>query len=452
MIKSSYILITTLCFLFVQKYSYSQVTIGNFNANASVLVLKLSVSDFTISPPVIAMDDENFNSALSVASIIIDSLPPKSDIYPDDYITSKPKATIFIWFKLDGNFNTIGEICSQDNFRDFVGATKYSYMWIKFEKLNVSKTILGPVVDETLWYHFASVFDGTTAELKLYLKGVEVNQESGLGTNFATTNNQFNFAIRRRANGVNNYFHGSTDEVRVYDIALSPNQIQEQIYQEIEHIGGKVHASTIPKDIDRATSNWSNLKLFYILNLIYSISLIDNSQFSKNGLLNNIITVKNQTTPVPYVANTSGTWATTGAWKYGNIWDITSLPNKDWVIVQGTIIASHTHFGLLIDSGSELEIQSDRLLQNISYVKLDEQINLVGESKLILTTSSDFDVISSGYLECDQQGQSNTYNYNYNFWSSLLNTSENNTDYSIIAILKYGAIARIYRTDDLTFV
>lgn len=406
MIKSSYILITTLCFLFVQKYSYSQVTIGNFNANASVLVLKLSVPDFTISPPVIAMDDENFN--------------------------------------------TIGEICSQDNFRVFVGATKYSYMWIKFEKLNVSKTILGPVVDETLWYHFASVFDGATPELKLYLKGVEVNQESGLGTNFATTNNQFNFAIRRRANGVNNYFHGSTDEVRVYYIALSPNQIQEQIYQEIEHIGGKVHGSTIPKDIDRATSNWSNLKLFYILNLIYSISLIDNSKFSKNGLLNNIITVKNQTTPIPYVANTSGTWATTGAWKYGNIWDITSLPNKDWVIVLVTIIASHTDFGLLIDSGSELEIQSDQLLHNISYVKLDEQINLVRESQLILTTSSDLDVISSGYLECDQQGQSNTYNYN--FWSSLLNTSENNTDYSIIAILKYGAIARIYRTDDLMFV
>lgn len=85
MIKSSYILITTLCFLFVQKYSYTQVTIDNFNDNPSALATNLLVPIFTISPPVIAIGHENFNTAVFVASIIIiiDSLPPKSDIDPD---------------------------------------------------------------------------------------------------------------------------------------------------------------------------------------------------------------------------------------------------------------------------------------------------------------------------------------------------------------------------------
>ena len=119
------------------------------------------------------------------------------------------------------------------------------------------------------------------------------------------------------------------------------------------------------------------------------------------------------------------------------------MPNKDWAIVQVTnnskvtTTASHTHLGLLVDSGSELEIQNDQELKNTCYLKLDGQIDLVGESQLIQTTTSDLDVASAGYLERDQQGHSSIYNYN--FWSSPVNpvnTSGNNTDYSVAEILK----------------
>ena len=106
-----------------------------------------------------------------------------------------------------------------------------------------------------------------------------------------------------------------------------------------------------------------------------------------------------------------------------------NLPNKDWAIVQVTnnakvtTTASHTHLGLLVDSGSELEIQNDQLLENTSYLKLDGQLDLVDESQLIQDMGSIVDNLSTGVLERDQQGTTNLYNYNY--WTSPVNDGTN---------------------------
>jgi len=184
------------------------------------------------------------------------------------------------------------------------------------------------------------------------------------------------------------------------------------------------------------------------LDLIFDVTVIDNSAYLKNGFLNNIFTIQVQTAPMPYVANASGSWTTEGTWEYGNVWDIENLPNKDWAIVQVTnnskvtTTASHTHLGTLVDSGSELSIENDQLLTTTSYLKLDGHLDLVGESQLIQTTGSTFESASTGYLERDQQGKSNIYRYN--FWSSPVYPTVdgvNNSDYSIAEILRSGITA-----------
>ncbi|MCK5400494.1 MAG: T9SS type A sorting domain-containing protein, partial [Flavobacteriaceae bacterium] len=73
-------------------------------------------------------------------------------------------------------------------------------------------------------------------------------------------------------------------------------------------------------------------------------------------------------------------------------------------------------------------------------------IDLVGESQLVQkrytpsqVSGSILDVTSSGYLERDQQGTTNLYNYNY--WSSPIgpiNSSSNNNPYNIGTILRDG--------------
>jgi len=525
--------------------------------------------------------DDVYDSAVFVAPIRIEPIPPKSDIDfdgVDDYVNTKPfmgdfqEATMMTWLKLDSGFSATGDICGQDNFRIFVNGSKqlkatvrtgsstvthtlaledstpadgwYGYIqvrvnggaWMNFmidgfmtdwlmpafgtatisldfeaaigdsidlkyvrngstaadrnkEKFTltredgtvlltkgfnvnhpnqtypftvacptcapvVTKTVTGPTLNTDLWYNATARFEGATGELKLYLNGSQVGTTtSGLGNKWNKKDDVYDFAIGRNSKNTNKYFKGAIDDVRLYNKALSLVQMREQIYQEVENVGGKVYGTTIPKAIDNGSLDWADLKIYFNLDLIVDITVIDNSAYLKNAFLNNIFSIQPQTAPLPYVANASGTWTTTGTWKHGNVWDITSLPNKNWAIVQVTnnskvtTTASHIHLGLLVDSGSELEIQNDQLLQNTSYLKLDGQIDLVGEAQLIQTTNSDLDVTSSGYLERDQQGQTSIYNYN--FWSSPvnpINATANNTDYSIAGILKDGTTAATPQT------
>ncbi|NQY29240.1 MAG: hypothetical protein HRT69_07195, partial [Flavobacteriaceae bacterium] len=302
-----------------------------------------------------------------------------------------------------------------------------------------------PVLLNDQWYHAATRYEGSTGTLALYLNGDKVWQDSGLGLNFGKRDDVIDFAIGRNSEDEDKYFHGAIDEVKVYNKKLTNTQIREQIYQEIENVGGKVSGSTIPKPIDGGSLSWNDLILYYNMNSVFDVTLLDGSPSVKNGIIHNITTVQVQTAPLPYIANATGNWTTEGTWKYGSVWDIENLPNKNWAIVQVTnnakvtTTASHTHLGLLVDSGSELEIQNDQLLKNTSYIKLDGQIDLVGESQLIQTKNSDLDVASAGYLERDQQGRGSIFDYNY--WSSPvspINTTANNTDYSVSDVLYDG--------------
>jgi trimeric autotransporter adhesin len=80
------------------------------------------------------------------------------------------------------------------------------------------------------------------------------------------------------------------------------------------------------------------------------------------------------------------------------------------------------------------------------YLKLDGFIDLVGKSQLLQKKynaaqigESILDATSSGYIERDQKGQKNHFNYNY--WSSPvspINTVSNNTNYSVSGVMKDG--------------
>jgi hypothetical protein len=63
-----------------------------------------------------------------------------------------------------------------------------------------------------------------------------------------------------------------------------------------------------------------------------------------------------------------------------------------------------------------LEDNTGHALTVSHYLEIDGIIDLVGESQLIQTEGSVLDADSGGYIERDQQGTANGYNYNY--WSS----------------------------------
>ena len=303
-----------------------------------------------------------------------------------------------------------------------------------------------PILTEDLWLHVATIYNGAAGTMQLYLNG-EL-QDTRTGISAVLTANTYDFEIGRRSDTQTHYFKGAIYESRVYDVALTENQLREQIYQEIKNNNGKVHGNIIPKDIDGGALNWPNLILYYKMANISNSTTSDGSNSAINGVLNNMTTTQPRTAPMPYVANASGKWTTVDTWQNGGQWDITNLPNRAWAIVQVTnnakvtTTASHTHLGVVIDNGAELEIQNNQLLNNTSYLRLDGVIDLEDESQLIQTASSKLDAASAGYIERDQQGKADIYSYNH--WSSpvgAINTMSNNADFTVAGILKDGSNA-----------
>ena len=261
------------------------------------------------------------------------------------------------------------------------------------------------------------------------------------------------------------------DEMRIWNVALNDRQLRHMMNQQILANGANVRGEIVPIDIPGLT--WNNLTAYYRMNQPGDISggyLIPTAGTGAfDGQLRNITTWQEETAPLPYLTRSAGSWNDTSAstpWLYGDsVWD---YPNStgingdpiDWNIVR----ISHnvtsqdqdvTVLGLLVDATRELTITSPGTQDETNpgtglwvthYLDLDGIIDLIGESQLVQkrytsaqVNESILDANSSGYLERDQQGTSNLYNYNY--WSSpvsAVNPSTNNAPYNIGGVLRDG--------------
>ncbi|WP_123812145.1 LamG-like jellyroll fold domain-containing protein [Mangrovimonas sp. DI 80] len=321
------------------------------------------------------------------------------------------------------------------------------------------------------WYHLAVTFNGTT--YNLYVDGILV----GAATGSTPINNNFECilgAMDQAASGGTpnpvNYFTGWMDELRIWNTALTVEQIRFMMNQEVENIGGNIRGSVVP--IDAPGLTWANFIGYYQMNQTVDIVggyIIPNAG-TQDGRMRNITTWQEENAPLPYTSDNNGNWMDTSAsspWLWGHsVWD---YPNSkgingdpiDWNIV----ITSHDIvynpddvelqlLGLLVNS-NELTITDSNVTQDENnpgngliishYLKLDGVIDLIGESQLVQKrytpsqlSESILDPNSSGFMERDQQGTYNLYNYNY--WSSPVSpiNSGLNSDYSVGEVLLDG--------------
>jgi hypothetical protein len=302
------------------------------------------------------------------------------------------------------------------------------------------------------WYHIASTFDGATA--KLYIDGLKVNEVAILTAPLSGTEPFILGAIydSDTPNTPKNYFNGFIDEVRIWNVALTAQQIREMMNQEIEQNGTAVRGKEIPLAISGGLL-WSNLKGYYPMD--------DNTTDDKSGNTiygnkKNITTTQIQSAPLPYVSvdvnlvpainwDVSTTWINGSVQNIPNSVGIDALTPIDWNIVQTKDnLFSNRNLKLLgLKTSSEtLTINADHSLEITKYLKLDGKIDLEGESQLAQGLGSVLDATSSGKLERDQQGTKDLYTYNY--WSSPVgfsNTTSNNNSYKLTDnIIKNGTI------------
>ncbi|WP_460191321.1 T9SS type A sorting domain-containing protein, partial [Urechidicola sp. KH5] len=271
-----------------------------------------------------------------------------------------------------------------------------------------------------------------------------------------------------------NHFHGWVDEFRIWNVALSQDQIRSMMNQQIEDNGGKVYGSTIPMEIYGL--DWDDLEGYYKMNQAegdLAIGTLGNEFGFVNGRLRNSETWQEETTPLPYTTKDGGgaqAFSNTGGggpWKNYDVWSkpgalgIDGVTKIEWNIIEmkhdlKTIDEDVVVSALIMDPGTKLTVVNDTeahdennsgvMLWVSRYLKLDGVIDLVGESQLIQKPESNFqyfeswlDPSSAGYIERDQQGILNSTAYNY--WSSPvsnINGVTSNEPYYIGEILRDG--------------
>ncbi len=351
------------------------------------------------------------------------------------------EVSLMSWIKIDPTATGSQIITGQDKFYIQLNSDKSITAYADGHSISYTTAL-----NTNVWTHIAITYSDSEGLFKLYINGTEVANTTVSG---ALSTDTSSFTIGRNPDTDSQYFKGYIDEVRIFSKALSTNELQKMVYQEIENNGGVIRGSIIPLDItdyDDITEtstplNWSYLTRYYQLDT-YKDDIIDDLSTASidegtGAKIYNTKIIDIQNAPLPFITTSScnGSWSDTNNWEHGDIWDVTNLQSTCAIVqIKGNIQLSTNlnTVGLFIDNGSKLNMLNDSGLFNSWYLKLDGEIDLEGESQLIQSGDSTLDPSSSGTLEKDQQGTADTYTYNY--WSSPVgfsNSTTNNNSYKV---------------------
>lgn len=363
--------------------------------------------------------------------------------------------SIEIWAKTDINTPNIQTIFSKREVNDLIDGYDLrvvnnivSFNW------NNGQSLSAPfAITNNTWYHIAVTYNGSV--YTLYIDGVEMSNSAGA----VPIVNDLDCIVGAMDQKVNapfrplNYFSGTLDELRIWNKALTENEIRAMMNQEVEDDAGALSGSVVPLQV--GSLDWVDLYGYYQMNQATDIlagELLSNGNSGINGTLRNMVTDQAESAPLPYLSTLNGLFFDTNTWLYGNV---QQLPNNmsidgttsiDWNIVRTShnVIARDNNivlYGLdivinefTVENSIALDGQSLRLTK---YLKVDGVLDLVGESQLIQDTGSIVDNLSTGVLERDQQGTTNLYNYNY--WTSPVNSGTNT--FSVGGVLHDGTTA-----------
>ncbi|UQD57286.1 LamG-like jellyroll fold domain-containing protein [Flavobacterium sp. K5-23] len=338
----------------------------------------------------------------------------------------------------------------------------------------VSKFVSRTVINDGLWHNVVAVYYEGSADL--YIDGILDSSTFDL-TNPSPNYSRYSVgALYAKKGVINTPFYGEIDEIHIWNMALTSNQINYLMNQEIEkhsdgNTKGKILPQNSPSNEFKATL-WSELVAYYDFNAFYGTTvegLTGDRNFLRIKYLNKIKNITGiQTAPLPYETVANGEWNGTnsGMWKNG---DIQTIPNSSSLVtytkdvngspvtfnylINGNIVkinhnvtsvGNKTVLGLFIEGTDAtiyktLSANNNTKIQVSNYLRLDGLIDLTGRSQLVQTLNSDLDPLSIGFIKRDQQGTSNRFNYNY--WSSPvgpINATTNNNVYTVAGVFKDG--------------
>lgn len=366
-----------------------------------------------------------------VRSIEFDGVQDYMDA--DDNVDLTGAFTISAWIKSDSG-NTDAEIVSKRNAGPYTagyglllnGSSRVQGVWKN--NLGITQSITGnTTIPADEWHYISLVYNGSQA--RIYIDGVQDGPAVTLGA--PVDSDEHLLIAAANYNSPTRFFEGNIDEVRIFDVALTQDQIRYIMNQElVEHTDNTVNGTIVPQSItknDISTVPWSNLEAYYPMTTYTFTNVNDASGNNNWAAIKNLNTVDFQTAPLPYVTQSDGDWYTTSNWLNGgtqqlpqetSIVDGTTLIEWNIVDIDHNLTSSLNTTVLAADvAGSvDLIMDNDNKFEVSHYLKLDGFLDLQGESQLVQTEGSIYDVTSTGYLERDQAGTAD--NYTYNYWGS----------------------------------
>ncbi|WP_168710286.1 choice-of-anchor D domain-containing protein [Flavobacterium sangjuense] len=366
----------------------------------------------------------------------------RNDYAQDVAVLAGSAGSLMAWIDLNSAFSSTGFIVGQDSFNLKVNSSRIVQVTCN------GTTISSPTaLDMSRWYHVAATYSANN--LNLYVNGVKVATST---TPTGAIVDASLLTIGRSPSTSTNFFKGKVDEVRVFNVRLTDDQVQRMVYQELgtntNLTGAYITGKEIAQDLTTSTSGaltFTNLLRYYRMDA-YKDDILDNLTTSSvidvtGTKLYNHKNIYLQQAPMPFVTIADGDLATavTDATKDIQGTDVNNYSTIVNVKHLNTTTVSRTDLGLIVDSGKSLTVNGDQALNNTWWLSLNGKIDLEGKSQLVQNSTSDLDVTSAGYIERDQQGQSNLYNYNY--WSSpvsTINTTSNNNGYTVGGVMKDG--------------
>lgn len=331
------------------------------------------------------------------------------------------------------------------------------------------------------WHQVSFVYNSGT--IFLYVDGVLDKSEQNVTAPSPNYNHFSLGALYQDKGSIINPFLGKIDEVYVWDQGLTEEQVRYLMNQEIERgTGDFVAGKVLPQESSSnevATIPWSELRAYYDFNTFYGTTvegLSDSRNYLRIKYLNKDKEIAaTQTIPVPYISSAAGAWDTAATWTNNtdqiipNSVSLDGSTTIDWNIVEIAhdinsgdrdvsvlgLIQTNGTFTIADPVEAQNETNSGQALTVTNYLEIDGVIDLMGESQLVQTEGSIVDADSGGYIERDQQGTANAFNYN--FWCSSVgpisgNTSTRgtgvssaNASHTIAGVLNDGSISGAYQ-------
>jgi hypothetical protein len=346
----------------------------------------------------------------------------------DDYLDSNlnlsgfEQLTLMAWVKLDETFSETGTLFSQGKLKVKVNKNKRVVARINGKSIVLKSDDELEGLKENLWTHITVTFNNALRKdkLKVFINGHLAKTGNDESYSKPIESSQNPFTMGKNVSTNKEFFNGDIDEVRLFNIALSDNQIQKIVYQEIKEDAGSVAGVIVPKiikdDVTQEAIPWSSLVAYYPMSNIISSTTKDFSSYTNTATLYNAKTVKAQTAPMPFKTKRNGTWTGKDNW-LEDVWDTKELEDSYFTIVRVSHdIAVNTSIktsGLILDSGKTITLNGDNELRNSYYLELNGTIDLMNDSQLVQTEHSDLVTSSEGKILRRQEGTSSAFWYNY---------------------------------------